>query len=152
MNNTSSTSLANVAQRILPALSGSQLTYNAARNILLTSGWTSALNNTYYRGIRISPRLAVFYDFGQGYKYTFLNGITLFAFDGHKARIIGKRTWGGCNNWVVFSEGFARQQSILMLRDFLQGQMRMLNASCSQQQLMDMSRQLIAETEQKQLA
>lgn len=152
MNNTSSTSLAIVAQRILPALSGSQLTYNAAKNILLTSGWTSALNNTYYRGIRISPRLAVFYDFGQGYKYTFLNGITLFAFDGHKARIIGKRTWGGCNNWVLFSEGFARQQSVLMLRDFLQGQMRMLNASCSQQQLMDMSRQLIAETEQKCLA
>lgn len=152
MNNTSSTSLAIVARRILPALSGSQLTYNAAKNILLTSGWTSALNNTYYRGIRISPRLAVFYDFGQGYKYTFLNGIALFAFDGHKARIIGKRTWGGCNNWVVFSEGFARQQSILMLRDFLQGQMRMLNASCSQQQLMNMSRQLIAETEQKCLA
>lgn len=145
-------SLAIIAQRILPALSGSQLTYNAAKNILLTSGWTSALNNTYYRGIRISPRLAVFYDFGQGYKYTFLNGITLFAFDGHKARIIGKRTWGGCNNWVVFSEGFARQQSILMLRDFLQGQMRMLNVLYSQQQLMDMSKQLIAETEQKILA
>ena len=143
--------LAIVAQRILPALSGSQLTYNAAKNILLTNGWTSALNNTYYRGIRISPRLAVFYDFGQGYKYTFLNGITLFAFNGHKARIIGKRTWGGYN-WVVFSEDFARRQSILMVRDFLQGQMRMLNVPCSEQQLMDMSRQLIAETEQKQLA
>ena len=36
--------------------------------------------------------------------------------------------------------------------NFLQGQMRMLNVPCSEQQLMDMSRQLIAETEQKQLA
>lgn len=149
--NSTSTSLALVASRVLPALSGSELTYNAEKNILLTMGYTSQAGNTYYRAIRLSPRLAVFYNIGEGYKYTFLNGITLFAFDGRKPHIIGQRTWGGCN-WVVFNEGFARQQSILMVHDFLQSQMRMLNASCSEQQLMEMSQQLIAETEQKQLA
>ncbi|MCI7650841.1 MAG: hypothetical protein MSS52_01655 [Prevotella sp.] len=148
--NSTSTSLAIVANRVLPSLSGAQLTYNAEKNILLTMGYTSQAGNTYYRAIRLSPRLAVFYNIGEGYKYTFLNGITLFAFDGRKPRIIGQRTWGGYN-WVVFSEDFARRQSILMVRDFLQGQMRMLNAPCQEQQLMEMSRQLIAETEQKRL-
>ena len=145
------TSLALVANRILPALSGAQLTYNAEKNILLTMGYTSLAGNTYYRVIHLSPRLAVFYNIGEGYRYTFLNGITLFAFDVCKPRIIGQRTWGGCN-WVVFSESFARQQSILMVRDFLQGQMQMFNTPCSERQLFDMSCQLIAETEQMRLA
>uniref|UniRef100_UPI004027EAFB hypothetical protein n=1 Tax=Prevotella sp. TaxID=59823 RepID=UPI004027EAFB len=149
--NSTSNNLALVASRVLPTLSGAQLTYNVEKNIFLTMGYTSQAGNTYYRAIRLSPRLAVFYNIGEGYKYTFLNGITLFAFDGYKPRIIGKRTWGGYD-WVVFSENFARQQSILMVHDFLQGQMCMLNVPCSEQQLMDMSRQLIAETEQKQLA
>lgn len=149
--NSTSNNLALVASRVLPTLSGAQLTYNVEKNIFLTMGYTSQAGNTYYRAIRLSPRLAVFYNIGEGYKYTFLNGITLFAFDGYKPRIIGQRTWGGYD-WVVFSENFARQQSILMVHNFLQGQMRMLNVPCSEQQLMDMSRQLIAETEQKQLA
>lgn len=149
--NSTSNNLALVASRVLPTLSGAQLTYNIEKNIFLTMGYTSQAGNTYYRAIRLSPRLAVFYNIGEGYKYTFLNGITLFAFDGYKPRIIGQRTWGGYD-WVVFSENFARQQSILMVHDFLQGQMRILNVPCSEQQLMDMSRQLIAETEQKQLA
>ncbi len=148
--NSTSNNLALVASRVLPTLSGAQLTYNVEKNIFLTMGYTSQAGNTYYRAIRLSPRLAVFYNIGEGYKYTFLNGITLFAFDGYKPRIIGQRTWGGYD-WVAFSENFARQQSILMVHDFLQGQMRMLNVPCSEQQLMDMSRQLIAETEQKQL-
>lgn len=146
-----SNNLALVASRVLPALSGAQLTYNVEKNIFLTMGYTSQAGNTYYRAIRLSPRLAVFYNIGEGYKYTFLNGITLFAFNGCKPRIISQRTCGGYD-WVVFSENFARQQSVLMLHDFLQGQMHMLNVPCSEQQLMDMSRQLIAETEQKQLA
>lgn len=149
--NSTSNNLALVASRVLPTLSGAQLTYNVEKNIFLTMGYTSQAGNTYYRAIRLSPRLAVFYNIGEGYKYTFLNGITLFAVDGYKPRIIGQRTWGGYD-WVVFSENFARQQSILMVHDFLQGQMCMLNVPCSEQQLMDMSRQLIAETEQKQLA
>lgn len=144
---TINTSLTTIAQRILPSLSGSQISYNAAKNIFLTMGNTSPAGNTYYRAIRLSKRLAVFFNIGEGYKYTFLNGITLFAFDGQKPRIIAKKEWGGCN-WVCFSETFARQQCILMLSKFLEGQMKMLGAYCTEQQLTDMSRQLIAETEQ----
>ena len=117
--NSTSNNLALVASRVLPTLSGAQLTYTVEKNIFLTMGYTSQAGNTYYRAIRLSPRLAVFYNIGEGYKYTFLNGITLFAFDGYKPRIIGQRTWGGYD-WVVFSENFARQQSILMVHNLPQ--------------------------------
>ena len=47
-----STSLALVAAKALPALSGSSLTYNPEKNVYLTLGYTSAAGNTYYKAIR----------------------------------------------------------------------------------------------------
>ena len=85
MNNTA---LQTIVMRNLPALSGESITYNAAKNIFLSQGYISAAGNMYYKAIRISDRLVVFYELGQGYKYTFLNGIKLFAFDGQKATLI----------------------------------------------------------------
>lgn len=83
-----------VAAKALPALSGNSLTYNAEKNVLLTLGYTSTAGNTYYKAIRLSNRLVVYYDLGQGHTHTFLNGITLFAWNGDKANIIAKKSWG----------------------------------------------------------
>ena len=69
------TSLIRVVESALPALSGSSVTYNAQNNIYLTNGYTSAAGNTYFQGIRLSDRIIVKYDIGQGYAHTFLNGV-----------------------------------------------------------------------------
>lgn len=140
-----------VAAKALPALSGNSLTYNAEKNVLLTLGYTSPAGNTYYKAIRFSNRLAVFYDLGQGYAHTFLNGITLFAWDGTKANIIAKKSWGGCN-WVCFSERYAKEQSVLMLKDYLAGQAKALGNTVGEQALLEFSRSMIEETHQKRLA
>ncbi|MBQ6063627.1 MAG: hypothetical protein IJK87_08365 [Prevotella sp.] len=148
MNNTA---LQTIVAKSLPALSGESLTYNAAKNVYLTLGYTSAAGNTYYKAIRLSNRLAVFYNIGQGYARTFLNGITLFCWDGTKAKIIGQKFWGG-SNWRDFSEYFAKEQSILMLKDFLEGQLKLQGAYVSEQDLLAFSRSAIEETQRKQLA
>lgn len=142
--------LALVAAKALPALSGSSLTYNPEKNVFLTMGYTSAAGNTYYRAIRLSDRLAVFYHLGEGYAYTFLNGITIFAWNGQKADIIAKKTWGGCD-WQCFSESFAREESVKMLKNYLAGQAKAMGYSIPESQLLDYSRNMIAETHQKQL-
>ena len=146
-----STSLALVAAKALPALSGSSLTYNPEKNVYLTLGYTSAAGNTYYRAIRLSNRLAVYYHIGEGYAHTFLNGITLFCWDGQKAKIIAQKFWGGCD-WRCFSEQFAKEQSIIMLKDFLAGQAKALGTQVSEQQMLSFSREMIEETQRKQLA
>ena len=61
------TALQLIAAKALPALSGESLTYNAAKNVYLTLGYTSAAGNMYYQAVRFSNRLAVYYDIGQGY-------------------------------------------------------------------------------------
>ena len=145
------TAIQTIVAKSLPALSGESLTYNAAKNVYLTPGFTPPSGNMYYKAIRFSEKLAVFYHIGQGYARTFLNGITLFCWDGTKAKIIGQKFWGGCDNWRDFSEYFAKEQSILMLRDFLTSQAKLQGAHISDQDVMAYSRTLIEETQRKQL-
>lgn len=144
-------SLTTVAIKALPALSGTSLTYNAVKNVYLTQGWTSAAGNFYYRAIRVSNRLIIFFNIGEGYAHTFINGITLYAWDGQRARMIAQKNWGGCD-WRCFNEKFAREESVHMLADYLKGQAKMLGQSVSEEQLLSFSRQMVAETQQKRIS
>ena len=148
MNNTA---LQTIVAKSLPALSGESVTYNAAKNVFLSQGYTSAAGNMYYKAIRLSNRLMVYYDLGQGYAYTFLNGIKLYCFDGQKANLIAQKYWGGCD-YRIFNEQFAKEQSILMLRGFIEGQLKLQGAHVSDQELLAFSRAAIEETQRKQLA
>lgn len=139
-----------IAAKALPALSGSQLTYNAEKNVFLTPAYTSLADNTYYKAIRVSNRLVVAYNIGEGHTHTFLNGITLFAWDGRKARIIAQRFWGG-SNWRVFTEQGAMEESVIMLKDFLATQAKMMGKLIGNQQLLEFSRAMIDETQRKML-
>ena len=145
------TSLQTLVAKNLPALSGESITYNAAKNIFLTQGYTSVAGNMYYKAIRISDRLVVYYDLGQGYKYTFLNGIKLFCWDGQKAKVIAQKYWGGCD-YRVFNEQFAKEQSVLMLSNFLAGQLKAQGAQVSNQEIFSFAYNMIEETQRKQLA
>lgn len=145
------TSLQLIAAKALPALSGDQVTYNAAKNVFLTMGYTSAAGNMYYKAIRLSNRLVVYYELGEGYIHTFLNGIKLFCFDGQKANLIAQKYWGGYD-YRIFSEHFAKEQSILMLKNFLAGQLKAQGAHVSDQEMLTFARNMIEETHCKQLA
>lgn len=137
-----------VAAKALPALSGATVTYNAERNVYLTTGYTSQAGNTYFKAIRLSNRLAVYYNIGIGYCRTFLNGITLFAFNGTKLELIGQKAF----NCHFFSEQDAATQSVLMLKSYLEGQAKLMGATVSERQMLDFSRNLIEETQRKRLA
>lgn len=145
------TALQTIAAKALPALSGESLTYNAARNVFLTQGFTSVAGNMYYRAIRFSNRLVVYYDIGQGYARTFLNAIKLFAFDGQRVQLIAQKQWGG-SDWRDFSEYFAREQSVLMLKAFLEGQLKLQGVRVSDQELACFARSMVEETQRRQLA
>lgn len=145
------TALQNIATKALPALSGEVVTYNAAKNVFLTMGYTSAAGNMYYKAIRLSNRLMLYYEIGQGYAYTFLNGIKLFCFDGQKANLIAQKYWGGCD-YRIFNEQFAKEQSILMLKDYLAGQLKAQGAYVSNHEILAFSRGMIEETQRKLIA
>ena len=145
------TALQTIVAKSLPALSGESLTYSPARNMFVTPGYTCAGGNTYFKAIRFSDRLIIYYDLSQGYKHTFLNSIKLFCFDGYKSNFIAQKCWNG-DDWKVFSEQFAKEQSILMLCNFLAGQLKAQGAQVSNQAIFSFAYNMIEETQRKQLA
>lgn len=93
-----------VVERALPALSGSNVTYNKQHNIYLSDAYTSAMGNTYYQGIRLSNRIIISYSIGEGYLYTFLNGIRIYGFNGTDKKLIATKDLNCC----IFSESSAK--------------------------------------------
>ena len=141
------TQLQRIASQALPALSGNSVTYNVERNIYLTTGYTSAAGNTYYRAIRVSNRLVVYFHIGQGYCHTFLNGITLYAFDGTQVRTIADSSF----HCRYFSEYDAKQECISMLMEYMKSKAKMLGQHLNEYDLRLFSKRMVEETYQKQL-
>ena len=144
------TALQTIVTKALPALSGEQVTYNAEKNVFLTMGYTSCAGNTYYKAVRLSDRLVAYYEIGEGFAHTFLNGIKLFCWDGHKAHLIAQRTWGGYD-YRYFSESFAKEQCIQMLKGYLQGQLKLQGAHVSDWDLTCFAKNMVEDTLHRQL-
>lgn len=146
------TSISRVLESALLALSGSgsSVTYNAQNNIFLTNGYTSSAGNTYYQGIRVSDRIAVKYNIGQGYCHTFLNSIEVYGYDGSKARLIGFR----CYSCYFFSENNAKREAVEIVLDYMRGQVKLLGASVNSKQLEEFSEKIVdgAYSQMKRLA
>lgn len=136
------TNLSKVVESALPALSGSAVTYNADKNIYLSTGYTSAAGNTYFQGLRLSDRIIINYDFGQGYAYLFLNGIRIYGYNGKDKRLIASRSYYCQSFW----EDFAKRECEQMIVEYMTGQMKVMNVSVDKHQLEDFSTTLVQET------
>ena len=136
--------LARVVENALPALSGSKVHYDNGRNMLCTTGYTSAAGNTYYQGIRLSDRLIITVSLGDGYNYTFMNGLRLYCFDGANQKLIGSRSY----DRYTYSNLRAYSESEDILFNYLKSQSALMNAKVSDNQLRDFAREMVKEAMQ----
>ena len=141
-----------IIRKALPALSGDQLTYDAELNLYHTSGYTSASGNSYFKLVRVSERLVVYCELGVGYARTFLNGITIFGFDGREAHVIGRRSFGGYDNWCSYNDHNVTQACIEIVKDYLLAQAKLMGARTDERQMLQCAQALIEETKRKQIA
>lgn len=142
-----SQNLVKVVEHALPALSGSKVHFDANRNMICTSSYTSQAGNSYYQGIRLSDRLIINVDFGQGYAYLFMNGLKLYCFDGQGKKLIGSRLY----NSYVYSDLAAARESEEILFYYLKSQSGMMGASVSDSQLHDFAHAMVAEAMNNQV-
>lgn len=117
--------LSNLVNQMLPVASNSNLSYNASRNMYLTQGYTSGMGHTYFQGIQLSDRVAVVYNVGRGgygCNPLFLNGVTVYCFDGKDKKLIG--SWSP-STWEFYSDSLARRVASNILFDYLQSQVKL---------------------------
>ena len=144
----SNTQLTRLAERVLPALSGASVSYNADKNTFYTAGYNSAAGNTYYKTYRLSDRLCISCSLGQGYLHTFLNGLSIFGWDGQKSRLLGSWT-SPCTTF--FSDYAVKEVAMKLVKDYLSSQAKLSGATVPDSQLCAFSKALIEETERKQI-
>jgi len=65
--------------------------YSEEANAFLTNGYASAANNIYFNSLRFTENLLIKEDIGQGYAYTFLNGIRIYSLD--KRALIAEKSF-----------------------------------------------------------
>ena len=79
---------------ILPAFGnkGNNLpVWNEGQKMFISSEYESAAGNRYYKGLRFCEQLAIVEQVGLYHTWTYIDGIEIYAFDGNKPRLIGKR-------------------------------------------------------------
>ena len=118
MNN----NMLSLVDHALPELEGKSVIYNAEKKIYLTTGYTSAAGNTYYEEFRMSDRVLLKLNIGQGYAFTFLNGVSLYVYDGKTLKLA---FYHGMHN-VCYSEHNVEQTSIELIQNYLKSQALMM--------------------------
>jgi hypothetical protein len=119
-----STQLTQLVKQALPELRATGVTYNAERDIYLTTGYTSQAGNTYFQGIRLSDRVLITYSIGVGYCHTFLNEVSLYGFDGTNTVLIG--SWTPLpGEYEIYTDYQAQQIATQLLFKYLKSQAQM---------------------------
>lgn len=137
-----------LADNVMPAVfKSAELTYNACKNIFLTEGYTSEAGNTYYQGVRFSDRIIITQQLGQGYCYTFLNGIRIFGFNGKEATLIAEKSYGTC----YYNESVVQNESESLIKEFLKSQAAICGNIVENSLLDSFSKTLVADTMKNQL-
>jgi hypothetical protein len=129
------TSLVNFVNDTLPMMTKSSVTYNSERNMFLTTGYTSGSGHCYFQGIQLSERVGVVYDIGRGgwgSNPLFLNGVTVYCFDGRDKKIIGK--WSPCD-YAFYSDNLAKRIAKELLFNYLKSQIQIQGISISTSEL-----------------
>lgn len=136
------TSLSRVVETALPVLAGTNVTYNAEHNIFLSNSYTSAAGNTYYQGIRLSDRIIVKTSIGEGYVYTFLNGVQVYAYNGRDKVLIGSR----CLSCCCYNEDTVRRLATDIVQEYVKGQAKLLGTSVPEKEIEQFSKVLVEDT------
>lgn len=81
-------------------------------NAFLSQGYTSMAGNTYFNTLRLMEGILIKEDVGEGYMYTFLNGIKLYDFS---KNLLCEKSY----HCVVYNKSFIASEIKKMLKDLL---------------------------------
>ena len=91
----------------------SSVTFSESLNALVGAGYTSMAGNTYFNTLRLADGILIKEDIGEGYMYTFLNGLHIY--DLRTKTLLCER----CFNCHFYSRDTARNDAVSMLADLI---------------------------------
>lgn len=132
----------NPFDNILPAYGNARVripVWDNGQRMFICDEHDSSSGHRYYRGVRFCDRIVIVEKVGLFHNWTYIDGIELYAFNGHRLELIQKRDY----DKVFRSEEFIRRESCQMVADFLSGVMKMQRSCVSAEQIEAHARELI---------
>ena len=123
----------NILDSILPTYGNPRINapiWNESQHMFITDQHTSAAGNTYYLGVRFSDRFVTILHIGLYHNWTYINDIEIYAFDECKRTLIGKATLD-----QFYNEDLVRSTTERLLKEYLEGQIRLQGGRVDCQQL-----------------
>ena len=99
----------------------------------------SERGHRYYLGIRFCDRVVIVEKVGLYHNWTYIDSIELYAFNGQKMELIQKRDY----DKVFRNEGFIRQESEQMVKDYLTGVLKTQRICIPAEQIATQATELI---------
>ena len=112
--------------------------WNESQHMFITEQHTSAAGNTYYLGVRFSDRFVTILHIGLFHNWTYINDVEVYAFDDQDRKLIGKTTLD-----QFYNEDLIRSTTEGLLKDYIEGQMKLNGYSIDQKQLNDQVKELV---------
>jgi hypothetical protein len=100
--------------------------------------------HTYFKNTMFTKRLVISYSIGEGYAHKFLNGITIYAWDGEQTKVIAQKNFTETNPYV-FTEEKAKREAVELLKDYLLKQAEENGVSLGEASASQLSTQLVEE-------
>lgn len=104
--------------------------WNESQHMFITDQYTSAAGNTYYLGVRFSDRFVTILHIGLYHNWTYINEVEIYAFDGHERKLVGKTSID-----QYYNEDLVRSTTEDLLKDYIEGQMKLNGSPINQEQL-----------------
>lgn len=132
----------NLFDSILPAYGNARVripSWDNGQRMFICDEHDSSSGHRYYRGVRFCDRIVIVEKVGLFHNWTYIDGIELYAFNGHRLELIQKRDY----DKVFRNEEFIRKEACQMVVDFLSGIMKMQRSCVSAEQIEAHARELI---------
>lgn len=131
----------NILDSILPTYGNPRTNtpiWNESQHMFITEQHTSASGHTYYLGVRFSDRFVTILHIGLYHNWTYINEVEVYAFDEHDRMLVGKTALD-----QYYNEDLIRSTTEKLLKDYIEGQMRLNGRTIDQKQLDGQVKELV---------
>lgn len=132
----------NLFDKILPTFGTPRIqipAWDEGQKMFRCEDYVSASGNRYYMGVRFCDRVVIVEKIGCYKIWTYIDSIEVYAFNGTKLVLVQKRDYEKTHR----NEDFIRQESVSMLRDYIEGVIKTQGGSMAKDEIESQAKSIV---------
>jgi len=113
--------------------------WDEGQKMFLCGEYESANGNRYCKGMRFCDRIVVVEKFGLYHNWTYIDGIEIYAFNARRLELVQKKDY----EKTFRNEEFVRKESEIMVRNYLEGVLKVQKSSMPQEELEEKAKAIV---------